>query len=605
MKRIIHLMLLILVCVTTSFAADKPLGVEEFTSVDEFAIAIASYFPKVQGTVKEVTGDRLTLSLSKKDGVIPDMELTLWRDGKEILHPVTGAVIGRVEDEVGTIEVTSVTDSSSTAVVKKKLSDPKPGDKARITPKKINIALLPLKADHPEVVQTLTERLKELGRFNVLETEKVNTFIKDRKDRDSALVREMGKVFGLDAVISLAVYPSEGKYLVTSRIFYTEDASQLDTIVATINLKSKKELLGDIRPFFAPVHEERKVTPELPLTAQLFVAADFEGDGRLEYAFLDNIRLHIYRLDGTEWREVWSEAVPRDYSTVSLERKDLTYVEDPSVGIQYINLDAADINGDGKPELFVTAMIRGKVFSYAVHFQDGAFKRIADIPGFLHVITYPGKGTILIGQDYDPVTFFAGKPKQYTWSGGKYVAGDELPVPKGMGLYGIAFADFGEKDQFLVSFDDENHLIVYSQNSPLWKSEEKFIVAPRYVQKPPTGVEASLSKSAALSDKSLRQILPGRIMVLDINEDARDEILLPKNASESILSSSKSSDLRGLRWTGARLDQVWSAKDIPGPVIDFQMIQSVKGGAQILALVKVKGGIFSKDHQQVMTFSLK
>jgi len=604
MKRIIHLILFVLLFVPTSFAADKPLGVEEFTSVDEFAIAIASYFPKVQGEVKAVSGDHLTLSLAKKDGIMPDMELTLWRDGKEILHPVTGAVIGRAEDEVGTIEVTSVTDTSSTAVIKKKLSDPKEGDKARITPRRINIALLPLKADHPEIIQTLTERLKELGRFSVLENEKVNAFIKDRKQRDSALVREMGTVFGLDAVISLAVYPSEGKYLVTSRIFYTEDASQLDTIVATINLKSKKELLGDIKPFFAPVREEKSVTPELPINAQLFVVADFEGDGRLEYVFLDNMRLHIYRIDGTEWREVWSEAVPKDYGGVALERMDLTYVADPNASIQYINLDTADINGTGKSQIFVTAMLRGKVFSYVVQYQDGAFRRIAEVPGFLRVITYPGKGTILIGQDYDPVKFFSGRPKQYTWSGGKYVAGDELPVPKGMGLYGIAFADFGEKDPFLVAFDDEDRLIVYSHDSPLWKSEEKYAVTPRYVQKPALGIEAALSKTSAEQDKSHRQQLAGRVMVMDINSDAKDEILLPKNAGGSILNSTKSADIQGLRWTGARLDMTWSVKELPGPVIDFQLLRQAQG-AQIFALIKTKGGLFSKDHQEVMIFSLK
>jgi hypothetical protein len=316
MKEYLILTLLLLTLIPLPASAEKPLGVEEFTSLEELAVSISSYFPKVQGEVKGIQGDRLTLALSKKDGLMPGMVLTLWRDGKDILHPVTGAVIGRVEEEVGTAEVTSVADTSSTAVVKKKLKDPKPGDKARITPRKINIALLPLRADHPEIIQGLAERLNEFGRFSVLGNDKVAVFIKDRKQRDSALVREMGTVFGLDAVISLGIYPSsDGKQMVTARIFYTEDASQLDTIVAMLDVKAGKQALGEIRPFFVPIKEEKSITPELPFIARYFVTGDFDGDGNLEYAFLDAARLHIYRLEPTGWREVWTETTPRDPSS--------------------------------------------------------------------------------------------------------------------------------------------------------------------------------------------------------------------------------------------------------------------------------------------------
>jgi len=607
MKKYLILMLFLLTLIPLPASAEKPLGVEEFTSVEELAVSIASYFPKVQGEVKAVQGDHLTLALSTKDGLMPGMVLTLWRDGKEILHPVTGAVIGRLEEEVGTVDVTSVTDTSSTAVVKKKLKDPMPGDKARITPRKINIALLPLRAEHPEIIQTLAERLSELGRFSVLGNEKVAAFIKDRKQRDSALVREMGTVFGLDAVISLGIYPSsEGKQMVTARIFYTEDASQLDTIVAMLNLKAGKQTLGEIKPFFVPVKEEKSISPELPFIARYFVTGDFNGDGNLEYAFLDAARLHIYRLEPTGWREVWTETTPA--AKISSEDQGPPYPasEDPAAGIQYINLDAADMDGDGRPELFITAMVNGKVISYVVKFQDGTFRRIAEIPGFLRVVNYPGRGVMLIGQDYDPVKFFAGRPKQYTWSGGKCVPGPELSLPRGLTLYGFTFADFGELNPLLVAFDDEDRIIVYSKDASVWKSAEKYTVVNAYVYKPVTGIAAAISKPAALeSTKNRRVRLPGRILAMDINSDGRDEILLPKNIGESFLSSYSGADLHGLRWTGARLDEAWGIKDLPGPVLDFQVIRKDQAAVQIITLIKIKGGLFSKDREQVMVFSVK
>jgi hypothetical protein len=588
MRKLLMLTLFLVTLIPLPASAEKPLGVEEFTSVDELAGVISSFFPKVQGDVKAVQGDLLTLTLSKKDGLTPGMELTLWRDGKEILHPVTKTVIGHMEDEVGTVEVVSVGDASSTAVVKKKLTAPKPGDKARITPKKINLAIIPLRSDRPEIVQGLTERLNEYGRFSVLDKEKIAEFLKDKKQRDSALVKEMGRQFNLDAVVALGIYPTEGKLLVMARIFYTEDASTLDTILAMLDLKSKQDVLGEIKPFFMPVKEEKSITPELPFDARYFAAADFERDGRLEYVFSDGSRLHVYRQEPTGWREVWTETVPI-----------------ASQGIQHINIDTADINRNGSPEIFVTAMLNGNVFSYVIEFKDGAYRRIADVPGFLRVLAYPGKGMMLLGQAYDPATFFSGQPKQYTWADEKYIAGPEFPLPKGLSLYGFTVAEFGEAQPLLVGLDEGDHLLVYSKDALVWKSEEQYAAVDTYVYKPVTGIGAVLSKQVAAGDKSQRVRILARVMAVDINGDGRDQIILPKNISGTLIGGFKEAEMKSLSWTGARLEQRWNIKDIPGAVLDFQLLRQEKGGAQILTLVRTKGGLFAKDRQQVMSYSVK
>ncbi len=589
MKKAVTLSIVFLLLTSPAVLAERPLGGNEFTSVDELAGAIASYFPKVQGEVKSMQGDRLTLSLSRKDGLTPGMELTIWRDGKEIHHPVTGAVIGRQEDEVGTVEVVSAGDTSSIVVMKKKIKDPNQGDKARITPKKINLAIIPLRSDRPEIIQGLSERLIEYCRFTVLEKGKTAEFLNERKQRDTALVKEMGRRFNLDAVVACGIYPTDGKLLVTARIFYTdEDASTLDTIIATLDLKSNKDALGEIKPFFIPVKEDKSVTPELPFDARYVTAADFEGDGKLEYAFSDGSKLHVYRQEPSGWREVWTETVPSG-----------------SQGARHVNIDAADINGNGRPEIFVTAMLNGNVFSYVIEFKDGAYHRIADLRGFLRVLTYPGKGVMLVGQAYDPVTFYAGQPKLYTWTDGKYVAGADFPLPPGVALYGFAFAEFGEAQPLLVALDEDDHLLVYSNNTPLWKSEERYLAVDTYVYKPVTGIGAAISKQASETDKSLRVRIRGRVMAVDVNGDGRDEIIVPKNIAATILGGYKDAEMISLGWTGARLEQRWNIKDIPGVVLDFQLLRQDKTGAQIITLVRTKGSLFAKDRQQVMNYSVK
>jgi hypothetical protein len=589
MKKVCVVILLIAALAAAPAFAEKALGPEEFSSVDELAYAISAYFPKVQGGVTAVQGDRLTLALGEKNGILPGMVLTLWRDGKDILHPVTKAVIGRSEEEIGTVEVVSVKETTSSAVMKHQVQAPKAGDRARITPRKIAIGILPLRGDRPEIVQSLADRLGELGRFTVLGNDKVAAFLKDRQQRDASLIKEMGSEFKLDNVVTIGIYPTEGKNLVFSRIFTTEDAKPMDSIIAMLTLTSKREALGDVRPFFAPVKDLSGRMPDLPVGARYFAVADLDGDKAAEYVFSDETKLFIYRADKTGWKEVWVEQVPG-------KQKEM----------QQFRIEVADINGNGRPEIFVTRMLDDRVSSYAVEFQDGTFRRTADIPGFLRVVRFPGRGPVLIGQEYDPETFFKGQPKEYAWSGGAYAAGAAVALPKDTDLYSFVYADFGEGRLYLVSFDDDHHLVVYSGETPIWKSEQRYLTVETVVIKPKTGMDAVMAReattldianvtAASTIDKSRQMRINGRIIAADLYGSGRDELIVAKNTPQQLLGDYKGGELEVLGWTGARLEPRWNVKDLAGPVLDIQVSQTEKGAVQVNGLVKVPGGLFSKD----------
>ncbi|HUI46842.1 MAG TPA: VCBS repeat-containing protein [Nitrospirota bacterium] len=588
MKNFFILIALVLSFGSVGAAAEKPLGVEDITSIEEIANDIASYFPKVQGEVEAVQGDRLTIGLGTKNGLLPGVTLTLWRDGKEIHHPVTGQVLGFAEDEVGSVDVIDVADTTCTAVLQEKLKDPKVGDKARITPKKISLALLPVREDHPEIIQGLQDRLSDLGRFSVLGNDKVAAFLKDRKQRDSSLIKELSKAYNLDVIVAFGIYPSEGKkLLVTAKLFYADEARPLDTVVAILDLKSKNDVFGEVKPFFSPVKMEADL-PELPFSARFMVAADLEGNGTLRYVFSDGGKLYIYEKEPVGWREEWTEPIS------------------PGGGdIQHINLDVGDINGNGRPEIFVTAMQNGKVISYVLEFRDGEYHRIAEIPGFVRVITYPGKGALLLGQDYNPRTFFSGQIRQYSWENGKYVAGPVFALPRGVKLYGFVFATVGEADPLLMALDDKDHILVYSKDAVIWKSEETYPAVGIKVNKTAVDPTAVVSESVSEAEKSQKVRITGRIAALDVNGDGIDEIVLPKNSGGSFFSGYTQAEFVSLQWTGSRLEQRWSIKDIGGAVLDFQIRQQVGSGAQILALVSSSGGLLSSDHIRVMGYAAK
>jgi hypothetical protein len=250
-------------------------------------------------------------------------------------------------------------------------------------------------------------------------------------------------------------------------------------------------------------------------------------------------------------------------------------------------------------------MVKGKVLTYVLEFRDGAYQRIAKIPGFVRVINYPGRGTLLLGQDYDPSRFFSGEPKLYSWVDGKYVAGPDFPLPSGLKLYGFVIAKVGETEPLIMALDDKDHILVYSKDAKIWKSEETYPAVGLTVHKPVVSSGAVVSQSVAESEKSQKVRITGRIAVLDINGDGRDEIILPKNSGGTFFSGYTQAEFVSLGWTGSRLEQRWSIKDIGGAVLDFQVRQQMGLGAQILTLVASSGGFLSSDHIHVMGYAAK
>ena len=592
MKKIIIPCLFILAVIAGAGAAEKTLGVKEYTSVDELATVITSYFPVVQGEVKAVAEDRLTVSLGTKDGIQKGVVLTVWRDGGEILHPVTKAVIGRLENEVGSLEIAEVGETASIGVMKKQLMAPKEGDRARITPKKIALALLPLRSDQPGIITELAARLKEHGRFTVLDGDKSAAFLSEKKQRDASLIKEMGSTFTLDVVLTIEILPSEGKYLVTTGIFYA-DARPLDTIVAMLDLRTKRTALGEVEPFFAPTPAVKSDGMELSFDAQLFAAADLEGTGTLQYVLSDGARIRIFKQGTAGWKEEWVEKIA--YSSSEM---------------QHINLDVADINGNGAPEIFVTGMLKGAVVSSVIEFKDGVYQRIADIPGFLRVLTSSRKGPMLIGDKYDPVTFFAGQPKQYAWLDGKYGPGADYPIPKNVDFYGFAHIETDDAGSLLVALNDKEQLLVYKNGAAIWKSEETYPAVEKIVMKPLTGIDATLSSPSigfdgTEIDKTRKVKISGRVITRDLNGDGRDEVMVPKHSGGIFMNDFDKADFICMDWTGARLEIIRTIADIPGVVLSYQIVPQQGAAAHVLALVMKHGGLFKADRVRVMNFALR
>jgi hypothetical protein len=172
-------------------------------------------------------------------------------------------------------------------------------------------------------------------------------------------------------------------------------------------------------------------------------------------------------------------------------------------------------------------------------------------------------------------------------------------------LYGFAVAAAGETNPFIVVLDNKGRLLVYSNESLIWKSEDTYPSVGISVDKPVTSSSAVISQSVADSDTDQKFRVTGRILVMDANGDGMDEVVLPKNSGKTFLSGYTQAAFVDLGWTGTRFEQRWSIKDVGGAVLDYQIRPVEGGGARIVALVMTSGGLFAKDHVRVRSYSAK
>jgi len=162
---------------------------------------VLALFPKVDGEVIEVQDGTITLALGSRDGLISGVELTLYRQGRELRHPRTAEILGRTEQAVGRVVIQQVFESYSTGTAGQG-SEVQPGDRARVSAGKIKLSLVPIVEGGVKeglveaAVHEVIEALNRTGRFQIGPGDAISVWIAQQgMKRDDVLA---GK--GLDSV---------------------------------------------------------------------------------------------------------------------------------------------------------------------------------------------------------------------------------------------------------------------------------------------------------------------------------------------------------------------------------------------------------------------
>ncbi|MFO7684532.1 MAG: VCBS repeat-containing protein [Desulfobacterales bacterium] len=312
-------------------------------------------------------------------------------------------------------------------------------------------------------------------------------------------------------------------------------------------------------------------SPNLNFFMAGIAVGDVDGDGLNETVILSPDEINIHRF--------------QDDSFIQVKRLE-------KLGDHFhIAVDVADINANGRAEIFVTALNRFKnaVTSFVVEYNGKDYAVIAkDQPWYFRVTDTPVRGKILLGQQNRLGTPYGGEIFEMQWDGGVYAPQSGIKSPSGINVLGVALADvLNDGSETLLAFNSGNNIEIFTPGGDrLWKGNDKFGGSVIFYSGPKTDqgqIENPL-------------YLPMRILVRNRTEDsAKNEVIAVKNREVMGMRWNRreflDATIEALTWAAGSLDTEWSTRKMTRFISDIQIADFDNDGRdELMAGLIIKNG---------------
>ncbi|MBU0516322.1 MAG: VCBS repeat-containing protein [Proteobacteria bacterium] len=316
--------------------------------------------------------------------------------------------------------------------------------------------------------------------------------------------------------------------------------------------------------------------------------ADLDKDGKFELVVLFQHSLSIYRMTNNRFVRLFRHKVSRNTN--------------------HLFVDAADINGNGYPEIFVSAVRGEQVASYVLEYRGGRYRVIVPRSDwYFRVVKMPMRRATLYGQQKAVGTVFLdGTLSILKWGGAKYVAASRAGLPRGINIFNFAMADIDHSGGATIAYINPSFLlyVVKPNGQLLWESESYFA----------RSAKAILVPTDTHADREKWYYFPARMRVYDLNGDGRSELMVIQHRQrglDSILKVGTAPLNQGsvicYIWNKVNLVQLWRTQRLSGRTTDF-IIGPLNndGKLRIVLAVAQKGrrGLFAKRYSHLISFDL-
>ncbi len=281
---------------------------------------------------------------------------------------------------------------------------------------------------------------------------------------------------------------------------------------------------------------------------------DVDGDGKNEIVFVSDKNVFIYRYTNGVFAKV------REING--------------AVGDTILGVDVADINGNGKAEIFVTVLNQNNdiLSSYVLESDGTRFNRIAERQKWYYkVIDVPGKGKMLMGQKRGMKDIFMTGIYQLRWDGREYVSFREQGMPSEVNVFGFAYGDVANTGREMTMAFTRNELLrlLDKDGKEEWRSVEPYGGSAVYLE-----YSGDFSGRIGNTKEKNHYYLPQRILIRDIDKDKKTEVLVAKNTDTtnrvfSRFRMFKSGYIACLTWDNVSMSEKWKTKEISGHITDY------------------------------------
>ena len=572
------------------------------SGVERMVRQVETLFPVLEGYVLSAEGNQVTLDLKRGQAVTPGQTLKLIRYGKPITHPVTQKIVGHEETDLGQVKVLEVRKDYSLAQVITPGVQASKGDGVRNVFKKVKLLVAPVQADagvggNPQALGLEIEtQFNRHVRFEIpsfdldiwmLENEvslssltqpKNLERLRQKVSADSILLTRVRTIKGKTVLGYRLVSASAGTVLKEARVL-------IPSLPTAAPVYAEQEIQSDFRPEKAgSVRYVGKQDFDFELVD--FAVGDLTGKGLKDYVIIDDHRVMVYRYQKGKFKKV---------GQVKLQE-----------GVhKFLSVDVADINGNGRDEIFVTDSLGDSLSSFvleAVPGKRGLTPIWENVNRYFRVLRDFDNPPLLISQrpGYER-PFKPGIQKMHPISGG-YSVESELSPSVGdyqdLTLYGLALGGITpSKSKETIFLDNNYHLRVYSPGGRLLvSSNEYFGHDPRLIE---VGLKDQVDGTFIDYPDAPQPIrFKGKLQLIQHN--AQKFLLVPKNhRTGSFLSKLvivKNSSLVILSITPEGLVKAYETKKQRGYLAAFQVADAVTQGQKEVHVAHVAdhGGFLNK-----------